>query len=466
MSLNVGKIKVLALVGLPLIALAVAVLVLASTNGTDTTDAAGPTAGMSLTASDTTPFVGQTIDVQVIMDPAPSVAAHAGCPDSGAPANSQPPPDGLCNLSGWQMQVNTPAGLKLIDESADCTVVLPATMAVPPPANPATQLCVYNGTQEVVGVVVAAIQPPPIETLVSANGQVIMDLQATCNSPFVGDILLPTTAGDPDGQSYFDTNAAPINTKAADNLTITCSAPPAATSTAALQKQVTANLSATKVLAGGTVTVSGSANFQQDMDGDTVAGWQSATISIATTAGAVKTGTISANGNATCVPAANGGTCTATVDKGASPPTGFESVAFVDYENTINCTAVGTHNVTVTATFVREDGSAVPANKSLNNTVTVELTCNPLTPPIQKLPALSNLFLTHQNSPKLPADSRARRATTRLSCRRSWDSRSPRSTRRAEDASRSSPPSSSRCASTPSWSASTWSRVRSGTTLE
>jgi len=406
LSLNIRNIKLLALVAMPLVAIALAVVVLAGlSNGSDSTEAAGPTAGMSLAVSDTTPFVGQTIVIDVIMDDAPDTTNHPGCPDSGAPASTQPPPDGLCNLSGWQLQVNTPAGLKLVDYSAgDCTVVLPATIAVPPPASPATQLCVYNGTQEAVGVVVSNIAVPPLETLVSADGQIIMHLEAICNSPFVGGLInLPTSGGDPDGGSYFDTNAAPINVKGPDSEAITCAAPPPATPTAAMFKNVSANLSATKVLAGGTVDVSGSANFQQDLDGDTVAGWGSATISISTTAGAVKMGTISANGNAVCVPAANGGTCTANVNKGpASPASGPESAAFVNYSNTINCTAIGTHDVVVTATFTREDGSAVPGNKSTNNTATVELTCNPLTPPIQKIPALSNLFLTHQNSPKLP----------------------------------------------------------------
>jgi hypothetical protein len=233
-----------------------------------------------------------------------------------------------------------------------------------------------------------------------------MELNFTCNVGGGSNTLTLTGSESPFGGSYFDENGNQTILKTnnpTDSIGINCVAPPPNTATPALEKNVTGALSATKVLAGGQVTLTGSANFQQDLDGDTVAGWQSATITIATTAGAVKMGTIEANGNANCVPAANGGTCTATVDKGpGSPPTGFESVAFVNFENVINCTNVGSHNVVVTATFVREDGSAVPPEKSTNNVLNLPLTCNPLTPPIQKLPALQNLFLTNQPGPKIP----------------------------------------------------------------
>jgi hypothetical protein len=193
---------------------------------------------------------------------------------------------------------------------------------------------------------------------------------------------------------------------------VNCTVPPTATNAPTQLKNVTANLSATKVLSGGQVTVSGSANFQQDLDGDTVAGWLSGTISIASGSGTVKNGDVSANGNAACVDAPNGGTCTANVNKGpASPATGPESAAAINYTATVNCTSVGTHNVVVTATFIREDGTAVPPSKSTNNTATVQVTCNPLSPPIQKCLAdatpltcdtLANLFLTNQPGPKVP----------------------------------------------------------------
>jgi hypothetical protein len=376
-----------------MLAVAAAVLLLANMgSGSDQAAAEGPGPGMSLTVNGAQSCVGGA-------KPTKCQVSTGGAFDLVIQTNDAPA--GI--TSGFASEILTVGAPGLTYNADTCANESTATNDI---------ICAkaIGGGGEIQHAIGSGAVPPlgQLDSITpSGEHDSILELNFSCGAgASAGNALVLTGSESPFGASYFDDQGNQILTKTnnpTDSILINCVAPPPATVTPLLEKNVTANLTATKVLVGGVVGVSGAANFQQDLDGDTVAGWGSATISIATTAGAVKMGTLTANGNATCVPAANGGTCTATVNKGpASPATGPESSAFVNYNNNINCTVVGTHDVVVTATFTREDGTAVPADKSTNNSVTLSLTCNPLTPPITKTPALSNLFLTNQPGPKVP----------------------------------------------------------------
>ncbi len=135
---------------------------------------------------------------------------------------------------------------------------------------------------------------------------------------------------------------------------------------------------------GDTLTVGGTAVQRQDLDGDTIAGWLRADISvtwppgldpqknsaIVCPAGSVPKGKVS-----------GAGVWEDGCDGPASQP--------IQFVLTLNCADPGTFTVNVLATFTREDGSPVPPEKSINNQASVDVTCNtsvtptpPRTPPV------------------------------------------------------------------------------------
>ena len=138
------------------------------------------------------------------------------------------------------------------------------------------------------------------------------------------------------------------------------------------------------------ITVTADAVFRQDLDGDTIAGWSKASVTIswsAQTAAADLTSkgalSVSSGAKSDCsqtgasATSADGG-CNATVDNGA-PSAFLEETAFVDYGITLTCDGldtVGTHEVTVTAVFLREDGSVVPPEKAVLNQNSAQVSCN------------------------------------------------------------------------------------------
>jgi hypothetical protein len=392
LSFNTRRIKVLGLVGLPLIAIAVAVLLLASTSsGTKDTEAVGPGVGMDLDCPASAP-IGGNFNCTIATSTAPSVA-----------------------ISGWADEILAPAGIDIQSTSnsaAQCNTEIGNRTqgggAGPPACTRGNGGAV--GPTYVRHVIASAVQAPPLPSMdgitPSGTGDILATVGFVCQAPGAHNMTLTYVGAPPKdsafGGVYFDTDANQVPIKSGDNDSVTCVVPPTATNAPTELKNVQAALSASKVLQGASVTVTGTANFAQDLDGDTVGGWGSATVNVTSTAGTTKNLTATAT-NAACA----GATCTANVDKGGAPPVSGgpdynESTSDVAISATVNCTAVGDHNVVVSAVFTREDGSAVPPAKSTNNSVTLPLECNPLTPPIQKLPPLSNLFLTHQHSPKLP----------------------------------------------------------------
>jgi len=142
------------------------------------------------------------------------------------------------------------------------------------------------------------------------------------------------------------------------------------------------------------ITVTADAVFRQDMDGDTIAGWSEASVTInwsAQTAAANLTSkgalSVSSGAKSDCgqtgasATSADGG-CSATVDNGA-PSAFLEETAFVNYGIVLTCDGlgtVGTHEVTVTAVFLREDGSVVPPEKAVLNQNSAQVSCNAPTP--------------------------------------------------------------------------------------
>jgi hypothetical protein len=127
---------------------------------------------------------------------------------------------------------------------------------------------------------------------------------------------------------------------------------------------------------GETVTVSGNANFLQDLDGDGRAGWSAADVRISLPfRWPVKESSISAGFKSNCFMTFPGvGRCVANPDP-ISPSSWPEEIDPVSYSFTVYCAYVGTHTLTVTATFSREDGSPVPPEKAVSNTASAEVTC-------------------------------------------------------------------------------------------
>jgi hypothetical protein len=414
LAINSRNIKVLGLLGLPLVAVAVAVLLLASAGSDKDTAEAAAGPGMDLVCTDSVGFgVANAIVCQIESNQTPGTDLTGFGAEVLFPDNINPTAGGCTSqVKPRAEDSNPPEGDDDTnpDPLGNCTRGAVTNIDADPDVD-AVRYVVVSDTDPNAGdpLVQVLVNPDGSAIPHNADGVDLVNFTATCKVPGNYTLTLTTTAMGFGAQTssfggfWALDDLSTIPTKLPNKEAVTCTEPPTATNAPALEKIVSAELSAAKVLQGGTVTVSGTANFQQDLDGDTVAGWGSGTISIASSAGAIKIGTLTANGNAVCVPVANGGTCTANVNKGpASPPTGPESTAFINFSNTVNCSAVGNHNVVVTATFTREDGTAVPPEKSTNNQVSLPLTCNPLTPPIQKSPALSNLFLTDQAGPKLP----------------------------------------------------------------
>ena len=138
------------------------------------------------------------------------------------------------------------------------------------------------------------------------------------------------------------------------------------------------------------IIVTADAVYRQDLDGDNIAGWSEASVTISwsaqTAAGDLTSkGALKVNSGAksncsqsgTTATSADGG-CTATVDNGA-PSAFLEETAIVEYGITLTCDGldtVGTHLITVTAVFLREDGSAVPPEKAVLNQNSALVSCN------------------------------------------------------------------------------------------
>jgi hypothetical protein len=399
------RTRLLVVAGLAAASLAVLVLAVSYASPDQKTAEAASGPGLDLVCSDSA-TIGNTITCQVQTNNTPSAGGITGfgAEIAGFEANLQAALTGNC-ASNIKAGVDADGDGPPLNAPAQCTRNLVNT------GGPATldrlRYVVVSDTDPGDGVN-NLLRPDGSQFPDNTSGIPLVNFAFTCISPGTPTLVLTTTSlgfgsqTSPFGGFYGLPDFATVPTKAPDKEVVDCHHIIEPTVAPTELKNVSANLSATKALAGQQVTVSGTANFRQDMDGDTVAGWLSGTISVATTAGAVKQGTISST-FAVCVPAPTGGTCTANMNLGpVSPPTPPESASNIVYSNTINCTNVGTHDVTVNVSFIRENGTAVPASKSTNNSVTRQLTCNPLTPPIQKLPPLSNLFLTNQPGPKIP----------------------------------------------------------------
>ena len=138
------------------------------------------------------------------------------------------------------------------------------------------------------------------------------------------------------------------------------------------------------------IIVTADAVYRQDLDGDNIAGWSEASVTISwsaqTAAGDLTSKTVlkvNSGAKSNCflsgstATSADGG-CTATVDNGA-PSAFLEETAIVEYGITLTCDGldtVGTHLITVTAVFLREDGSAVPPEKAVLNQNSAQVSCN------------------------------------------------------------------------------------------
>jgi hypothetical protein len=403
--LTTFRARLVVVAGLAVASFAVAILIASNVRPDHRTAEAASGPGLNLVCDDVTPLFS-TVTCQIQTNNTPSAGGITGF---GAEIT------GFENFLSLALSGNCASNVKAgvdadgdgppLNPPAQCTRNTPDTA---PPVGPDRLRYVIVSDTDPGDGVNNLLRPNGTQFPDNTSGIPLVNFALTCNVQGQHTLVLTTTSlgfgsqTSPFGGFYGLPDLSTVPTKAPDKEVVQCQGIVEPTVAPTELKNVSANLSATKALAGQQVTVSGTANFRQDMDGDTVAGWLSGTISVATTAGAVKQGTISST-FAVCVPAPTGGTCTANMNLGpASPPTPPESSSNIVYSNTINCTNVGTHDVTVNVSFIRENGTAVPANKSTNNTVTRQLTCNPLTPPIEKLPPLSNLFLTNQPGPKLP----------------------------------------------------------------